>query len=68
MIGRGSKRPSPLSMMTTCRVPLSMTADDGTARRCASPAAGSDFDLRIHLVFDPVVRVLDFDPNFGGSG
>ena len=38
---RGSKRPSPRSTMTTCRVPLSMTARDGHRDAAASPAPAS---------------------------
>ncbi|ODR97643.1 hypothetical protein AUC69_11065 [Methyloceanibacter superfactus] len=40
MTARGAKRPSPLAMRTTWRVPLSITALAGTAVTGAAPMPG----------------------------
>ena len=52
LTGRGSKRPSPRSTCTICRLPLSMTADDRHGEPHFVASAGVDLDVGEHFVLD----------------
>ena len=67
LISRGSKRPSPRSSKTTCRLPLSMTALEGTAMT-SSVGARRDLDVAIHVRQQREVGVRQLDAHAHGAG
>ena len=65
--GRGSNRPSPRSMSTTWRAPLSMTAEDGIASTGPVRGRRRDLDARIHGRAQSLIGIGDDDAHARGA-
>ena len=64
---RGSNLPSPLSRITTCRVPVSITALSGTATTGAC-GSGRELHVGVHRGTQNSVRVGQLDADAGRPG